>query len=166
MSLIGLFLEAMPEVSMELPEGALAGLLAMAIGFLVMFMIFGIAIYVYMSLVYMNIAKKAQYSSPGIAWLPIVGPALISSKIAEMHWWPILLLIGFIIPVLGMFFSLAFAVFMIIWTWKMFEKFDKPGWWAIICIIPLLNIVYFVFLGIVAWGDAQYKGNTPLENQI
>jgi hypothetical protein len=36
--------------------------------------------------------------------------------------------------------------------WKTFEAVGRPGWWAIFMIIPILNIVYLVFLGIAAWG--------------
>ena len=131
-------------------DPALAGgLLAVLAAFFFVIFVIIVAIYVYTSFAFMKIAQKKKLASPGIAWIPGVGPALIASKIAKMPWWPILLLIGAFIPFIGILFSIAFQVFFIIWNWKMFESFRKPGWWAIfILIFP----VYLVFLGIVAWG--------------
>ncbi|MDP3881529.1 MAG: hypothetical protein Q8Q31_01485 [Nanoarchaeota archaeon] len=103
--------------------------------------------------IYLSIARrgKSKYA-PGIAWIPLVGPALIASDIAGMHWWPVLLLIGLVVPVVGPILLLVFVIFFVIWMWKTFEALDKPGWWAIFAIIPLLNIVYLIFVGIAAWG--------------
>ncbi len=122
-------------------------------GMSVFFGIFGIAIYVYMSLAFMAIGKKTNYKTPALAWIPLVGPSLIASSAAKMHWWPILLLLGMIIPFLGGLMVLAFWVFFIIWMWKTFEAVGKPGWWSIFQIIPILNIVWFIFLGIAAWSE-------------
>ncbi len=141
--------------SSDLASGAIGGgLAAFAITMIIFGAIFALAIYVYMSYVYMRIARKAKYSSPAIAWIPIVGPSLISANLARMHWWPILLLLATPIPFLGQLAALTFAVFLIVWTWKMFEGFGRPGWWAIFW---LINIVEMVFLGIVAWSNNKYN---------
>ncbi len=68
--------------------------------------------------------------------------------------------------------------------WKIFEKAGKPGWWLILLLIPLVNIVFaiwlnnmisksfgkdvgftvglvllgFIFLPILAFGSAKYLG--------
>lgn len=102
-------------------------------------------------------------------------------------------------------FCLAMAIFLIIAQWKVFEKAGqpgwavlipiyniyvmtkiggKPGWWVLMLILPILNIVFFIWLlnmisksfgkdegftvglvllGIVFWpilgfGSAQYLG--------
>jgi uncharacterized membrane protein YhaH (DUF805 family) len=54
-----------------------------------------------------------------------------------------------LIPVIGFVFSIAFAVFMVIWQWKMFEAIKKPGWWALLCLLPIVNLVLY---GVAAWG--------------
>jgi len=88
----------------------------------------------------------------GIAWIPIVGQPLLASKIAKMHWWPILFIAGFWIPVVGGFLGLVFSVFFIIWMWRTFEVLGRPGWWAISAIfLPL----YLIFLGVAAWGKSK-----------
>lgn len=125
------------------PAWALLG-----VGFLIFLFVLVIASYIFMSFAYMAIARKAKYPSPGIAWIPAVGPALIVSKTAKMHWWPILLMIGFWIPFLGALLAIAFTVFNIIWHWKTFEALKKPNWWSILMLIPIVN---FVIIGIVAW---------------
>lgn len=138
-----------------LSQGAISGgLAATIVAFFLIGLLFAIALYVYMSVVYMKIAKKGKYSTPGIAWIPFVGPALISASLAKMHWWPVLLLLAFPIPILGSIAGIVFLVFMIIWTWRMFEGFGRPGWWAIFW---LINIVELVLLGVVAWSDNKYN---------
>jgi len=162
MNLIGLFLEEMVITSDQSLVGSF--FLFFAGMMLLVGIIISIAVYVYMSLAYMGIAKKANHPSPGIAWIPGIGPALISAKIAEMHWWPILFLIGLIIPVIGPFLMIPYIVFMIIWTWKLYEKFGKPGWWAILIVIPIANIFYFISIGMIAWGESKYQG--PIPNKV
>ena len=97
---------------------AAGGLLAVLMGMFVFVLIIGALIWIYMSLAFSGIAKKNNQSSPGLAWIPLIGPAIVASKAAQMHWWPMLLLIGFWIPFVGWIFSLAFTVFFVIWMWK------------------------------------------------
>lgn len=135
-----------------LAGGLFGGLLAFIAAFLVVILIIAIALYIYTSFAFMKIAEKAKIKEKGIAWIPIVGKPLLASKIAKMPWWPILLLIGIWIPFVGWLCGIAFAVFFIIWQWKMFEAIKRPGWWAIFYII---NIVWLVLIGIAAWGKSK-----------
>lgn len=127
--------------------------------------IFILAIYVYTSFAFMAIAKKAKHPKPWLAWIPFVGKPILTSQIAKMHWWPILFLIPLAIavlflpiaPILGIVlillaipFSIAFLVFYIIWQWKTFEAVGHPGWFVLFIFV---NIVYYIFLGIVAWSN-------------
>ena len=137
----------------SLTGGVFTGFFALIAAFIILFLVIAIAVYVYTSFAYMRIAQKAKRGVfPGYAFIPIVGPALISSSIAKMPWWPILLLIGFFIPFINIICFIAFVIFSVIWNWKMFEAVKRPGWWAIFIIIPFLNIVFLIFLGIAAWG--------------
>lgn len=126
--------------------GILALILTSLLGILLM-----VGLYIYMSFAFYAIAKKNKQNSPGIAWIPGIGPLIISYKGSKMHWWPWLLFIGLVIPVANAIAMVIFAVFSVIWTWKLFEAVNKPGWWAIFSVIPILDVVYFVFVGIVAW---------------
>lgn len=136
-------------ISAGMSPEAMAALLAVGAVALFFLLLVLLAVYIYISFAFMAIARRTKAMSPGIAWIPVVGPALIASRVAKMHWWPILLLVGIVIPVVGGLFQLVFAVFFIIWLWYMFEKLRKPAWWAILCIIPIVNLV---LIGIAAWG--------------
>jgi uncharacterized membrane protein YhaH (DUF805 family) len=142
------------------------GLIALLMAFFLVFLIISLVVYIVSSLIYMKIAKKAGYPSPGLAWIPVVGPALIASKIAQMHWWPILLLIGFIIHIIGPVFTFVFAIFMLIWTWKVFKAFGKPGWLVLLTVIPLINLIPTIMLLVIAFGSSTYTGpNLQAQNQ-
>ena len=124
------------------------GLLALVLGMFIVFFVLALVYYVYMGFAFMAIAKKAKQSTPGLSWIPGVGPTIIAFRSANMHWWPWLLLIGFFVPFVSTLFALAFGVFSIIWRWKLFEEVNKPGWWSILCIIPIVDMV---MIGIAAW---------------
>lgn len=127
------------------------GLLGMMAGFFVLFFVLMVALYVYISFAYMSLGKKAKDPMYGLAWIPTVGPLLIANRASGMHWWPLLLLIVPLIPfvqILSFITGPVLLVFSIIWNWKLFEKIGKPGWWAILLIVPLVNLV---IIGIAAW---------------
>ncbi len=135
--------------------GIFGVLLALVAGILIFVLIIAIIFWIYSSLVFTAIGRKTGHPNPALAWIPWVGPQLRAVHAAEMHWWPMVRLIGTVIPYVGSLFILANAVFFIIWMWKTFEAVGKPGWWSIFQIIPVLNIVYLVFLGIAAWGNTK-----------
>jgi hypothetical protein len=139
-------------VGSSLSGPAIGAIFALFAAFALFMFLLIIGVYIYTSFAYMGIARKAKYSSPGIAWIPIVGPALITSKTAKMHWWPVLLLIGFWIPYIGFLLTLVFIVFSTIWLWYTFKALRRPGWWAILCLISPLNLI---FLGIAAWSKQK-----------
>ncbi len=121
-------------------------------GFILMFVI-SIGVYIYTSFAFMNLAKKNRQNSPGLAWIPGVGPLIVSYKASKMHWWPWLLLIGLVIPFVNFVIMIVFMVFAFIWMWKLFEAVGKPGWWPLLSLIPFVGpILFMVFLGIAAWG--------------
>jgi hypothetical protein len=136
-----------------------AGIIALVMGMIGFLFIIFAAVYVYMSLAFMAIAKKAKLDSPGLAWIPGVGPLIIAFQTAKMHWWPWLLLISLLlmwIPFIGILIYfiaiITFAVYAIIWQWKMFEAVDKPGWWILLALIPFVGgLVYLIMVGIAAW---------------
>lgn len=130
-------------------EQVVAGLMALAGIVLFFFFLMIVALYVYTSFAFTAIGKKAKLKTPELAWIPFIGPTLISFQASKTHWWPWLLIIGMFIPVIGLVFSIAFAVFSVIWQWKMFEAIKKPGWWALLCLLPIVNLVLY---GVAAWG--------------
>jgi len=123
---------------------AAGGLLALILGFFMVFFILAIGIYLYSSFAFMSIAKKNNQETPGLAWIPYVGPLIVMYHASKAHWWPFIVFGLAFIP----FVNLVAAVMGIIWLWKTFEAIGKPGWWALLMLVPVLNII---ILGVAAW---------------
>jgi uncharacterized membrane protein YhaH (DUF805 family) len=155
----------------QVDAGGLGALLGIFLGFAILFFVISLAVYVYTALAFMKLAKKTNTPNGWMAWIPIVNLFLIS-KMAKMHWWPILLLIipllvGIISPFLGetvatilgllVFVSyLVLIVFAFIWQWKVFEAVGRPGWWVLLAIIPFVGtLIYLILLGVAAWGNPK-----------
>jgi len=133
--------------------------------------IVSIGVYIYTSMAFVSIAKKAKYKKPNLVWIPFVGKPLVMARISRMNPWPIWLyltplvnvLVFFIsVPIGIMFFFLsflafvAFTVFYFIWNWKTFEEIGRPGWWVLLALIPSVGpIIYFIMLGIAAWSEPE-----------
>jgi len=126
-----------------------AGMMAMMAAFAGIFIIVGIALYVYYALVWMTIAKKLKYKKPWLAWIPVANFFLIPI-LAKKDWvWGFM----FFVPIAG-------AVFFFIWTWNIYEQRKYPGW---LCLAPVLGfipvvgflggIAQLVIMGLVAWMD-------------
>lgn len=119
------------------------------------FLLFGVlmsvGLYVYFSLVLWTLAKKFKYKNRWLAWIPIAQFALFPI-FAKKHWaWAFILLV----PIVNF-------VFMIIWTWKIFERRKYPGALSLISIgqiIPVIGwfagIAMLVIWGLVAWSDKK-----------
>ena len=121
-------------------------------GFMAVGAVIGVIFYVYIALTLMTVAKKLGDKQPWLAWIPVANLVLLA-RLAKMHWWPVLLLIGLFIPFLNFLASIALAVFLIIWQWKICEARNRPGWWAILQIIPVVGGIWaLVMWGILAWG--------------
>ena len=116
------------------------------------------AFYIYTSFAFRKLARRTNTKPAWLAWLPIVGKPILSSRIAQMHWWPILFLVVFFIPLVNIFTNLAFGVFYYIWLWKTFKRVNRPGWWPLLSLIPFIGgIIFLVLLGIATWGKEKIK---------
>jgi hypothetical protein len=136
------------------PEMFISGSALLALGSMVLafILLLVVGLYVYFALVWMTVAKKLKYDKAWLAWIPIVQLVLfpILAKKKESAWpWVFI----FLVPIVN-------AVFLIIWTWVIFERRKYPGWLAL---VPLVGIIPFVGLfagianliiwGLVAWSD-------------
>ncbi|MEM3374299.1 MAG: hypothetical protein QXE31_03695 [Candidatus Woesearchaeota archaeon] len=125
-----------------------AGLLGLLMGMMVFLVLFSVAVYVYMSLALMKTAQRLNVQNAWLAWIPIANFYLML-KMAKMNPMLMLLIIALIIPFINFFASLTLMVVSIMAQWKICEARQKPGWWAILMMIPIVN---FVIWGILAWG--------------
>jgi hypothetical protein len=97
-----------------------------------------IAVYVFMALVLMALAKRTNTPKGWLAWIPIANVFLLLMIAKRPLWWFILLLIPFV--------NIIFAI--IVWL-DIIKLRGKPWWWIILLIIPFVNLIA---LAILAWG--------------
>ncbi len=125
-----------------------------------------LGIYIYTALAYMFLARKIGVKPAWLAWIPIANLYLIS-KMARMHWWPMLLLLLVPIPGLNILAIIALTIFIFFWHTKIFARVGRPEWWAVTLFLPSIGtIVFYVFLGMAAWGKdpvEQTEATSPLE---
>ena len=136
----------------------LAPFMEIILQFILLFFLLFVAIYIYQAMALMTVAKRlGEKKDAWFAWIPILNLVLMA-KLAKMPWWPVIFfLVGFI-PWVGFLFSIAGMVFMTIWVWRICEARGKPGWWAVLAVIPIIGWVWsFVMWGILAWS----KDETP-----
>ncbi len=124
----------------------MVGLMGLLAGFLVVALVIGIAVYIYMALALMTIAKKTKTPNGWLAWIPIANLYLMT-QIAGVPAWTMLAFLLVIIPFIG---GLAFMAVYIWWWWKIAEVRKKEGWLSILMIIPIVNLI---IIGIIAWKD-------------
>jgi len=139
---------------------AAGGMLAVLMGFLLVMAIIGLAVYIYYAICLMKIAKKTNTANGWFAWIPILNVVLMI-KIAKKPMWWIALFIGLfilcVIPILGFLAAIASMVLMIILWMKIAEAVGKPGWWGILMIVPIANLI---IPGILAFSKSE--GQAPV----
>ena len=132
---------------------AIENFLGMLLALGAIIFVFALAMYIYSALVLMTIANKTKTENAWLAWIPIANIYLMTQVAGVSGWFTLLLLAG-IIPILGM---LVVLVFMIWLWWKIAEARNRPGWWGILMLVP---IVGWVLMGMLAWGEASTAGKT------
>lgn len=139
--LLGVLCLAVPVraiLAQEEGSGTAAGL-AFAGAFMLVFLVFFGALYVYMALALSTIAKKTNTENPWLAWIPIANIILMLNIAKKPIWWIIL----FIIPIVGL------VIAIIVWM-AIAEARGKPNWWGILLIVPLVGLIV---PGYLAWAD-------------
>ena len=128
--------------------GSVAGLgslMALFAGILVFVLVLFIVFYIYMALALMAIAKRTGTPNGWLAWIPIANFYLMAD-IAKVPWWTMFAFLLVFVPFVG---GPAFLAVTIWWWWKIAEARGKPGWWGILMLIPIVNLVV---MGMLAWG--------------
>ena len=114
----------------------------MAIGLMLFLFALGILFYIYFSLCLQFIAQKTNNGPVWLAWVPI-GNFFLMLKIASLsYYWLLIILLAFI-PLIGPLALLAFNIFL--W-YKISLARNKPGWLAILLILPLVNLIIMGYL--------------------
>ena len=108
-------------------------------GFLLIFCIFIVVLYVYHALALQTIATKTNTENAWFAWIPILNIILMLNIVKKPIWWILL----FLIPLANI------VVYVILWM-GVAEARNKPNWWGILTIVPVVNLIV---PGYLAWSD-------------
>lgn len=130
---------AYPTASPEISEG----LIWVAVGLGIAWLVFILAIYVYMAVCLMKIAKKTDTSNAWFAWIPILNIILMLQISKKPLWWIILMFI----PMVNIVISI------IVWM-EISKAVRKPEWLGILIIIPVIN---FIIPGYLAFSKMEYE---------
>jgi hypothetical protein len=79
-------------------------------GILFIALAIGVAVYLYVAFALMTLAKKMKIERPWLAFIPVANLYLMS-RMAKMHWWPVLLVIGTLFSSVSEFFWIRFNYF-------------------------------------------------------
>jgi len=163
-----------------LVELGLSQFLGAILGIIIGIMVISLLLYIYSSLAIMAIAKRTDTPNPWLAWIPYANLYLVA-EIAQNPWWPILLVLvpaiagflqgGIIISIISALSMITFVIFNIIWWWRICEKRNKPGWWVLIGLIPILGWIWgLILIGILAWGkdddSSTLETSMPLTQKL
>lgn len=121
--------------------GAVAGFL-LGLGTIAILVV--LAVYIYMALALMAIAKKTGTPNGWLAFIPIANVYLVTQIAGFSGWWTLIVLAP-IIPFIG---GLAMMAVMIWMFWIIAEEIGMPGWTSILLILPIVNLI---IMGIYAW---------------
>ena len=119
-------------------------IVAMLAAFLIAGLVVGIVFYVYTALALMTIGKKLKKDPTWLAWVPIANVFYIP-MLAGYEWYYGFLWLLTLVPFVGFIATLGLPIW---WFWKISEARGKEGWFGILMIIPIVNLI---ILGVLAW---------------
>ncbi len=120
-------------------DAATAAGVAFLGAFMMVFLVIGLALYVYISLALQTIAKKTNTENAWMAWIPIINIILMLNIAKKPIWWIVL----FLIPLVNI------VIAVIVWM-GIAEARNKPNWWGILMIVPVVSLIV---PGYLAWSD-------------
>jgi hypothetical protein len=142
-------------------------LLVAIMGLGILAVVVGLSFYIWLALCLQLIAKKTSTPFGWLAWIPFANLFLMVNMARENWTWALVLSI-FIIgnasyastqlgTILGPTFSIASVVTLIIIWVKICRACNRPGWWVVLLLIPIVN---WVILGVLAFSKKRGKINT------
>lgn len=141
-------------------ESGLAAIMAMSMGFMLVFFVIAIAFYVLKSIGLMTMATNRGIENAWLAWIPIADLYIMGSIVGEMDlfgyrltnlgmWVPVICIGGWVlslIPILGILISLALMVFMIMFIYNLFKMYTDSAvlYTVLSCLLGLFSIFIFI----------------------
>ncbi|MBD3244993.1 MAG: hypothetical protein GF335_03305 [Candidatus Moranbacteria bacterium] len=106
----------------------------------IIFLILGIALYVYYAICLMKIAKRLNVNNAWMAWIPVAN-VVLQLQVAKMSPWLALVFVGMFIPVVNFIAGIAMLVINVISWMKIAERLGKPNWWGVLTLVPIVNLI-------------------------
>lgn len=129
-------------------DAAAAGVVAFLMGFFVIFLVIILAIYIYMAICLMKMAKKTNTPNAWFAWIPILNTILMIQIAKKPIWWIIL----FFIPIVNI------VIAILIWM-GVAKQLGKPEWMGVLMIVPIAN---FIIAGYLAFSKNNSVSPQPI----
>lgn len=137
------------------------------------FFIILVAFYVLKSLGLQTLAANRGIENPWLAWIPIADLYIAGAIVGEMDlfgykldnlamWVPVAALAGMVlglIPFLGILFSLALAVFMIMFFYNLFKMYTESA--VLYTVLSVVLCLWPVFIFIIRNNEPINPGFTP-----
>ena len=121
----------------------IATVIALGILIAIFVIILFFAIYIYISIALMSLAKKTKTKHAWMAWIPVLNFYLMTQIAKQSGLWTLILL-AIWVPCGGLAI-VAVGVWMF---WIIAKKRKFPGWFSLLLLVPIVNLV---ILGIMAW---------------
>jgi hypothetical protein len=128
-------------------------------GFAAVLIVVGIILYIYMAICLQTIAKKTSTPYGWLAWIPIANIFLMAMVAKKPWWWALIIVLADVIAsffmsgqfawLAGILSIIVLVFFILIWV-GICQARNKPAWWTILLLIPVVNLV---MLGILAFSD-------------
>ncbi|HQG57629.1 MAG TPA: DUF5684 domain-containing protein [Candidatus Dojkabacteria bacterium] len=129
---------------------ALLGMTALSLPVIIASVCVGLVFYAFSSIVYMTIGKKLKEENTWMAWVPVLNMYYMT-KISGLNPWLFLL---FFVPI-------ANIVMIILTTYKIGLRRGFESWVGLVGGLGIfIPIVYYVFLGYMAWGEPSKPATT------
>jgi len=125
------------------------------LGIMLVWILIVAAIYVYMAICLMKIAKKTDTPNRWFAWIPILNLVLMIQVAKKPMWWIIMLFI----PLVNIVFS------VLLWM-GVAEAVKKPNWIGILMIVPVANLIVPGYLAFSSEGENKNIQVPPVQPPI
>ena len=112
-------------------------------GFIALILLIIFCSYFYQSLCLQLIAQKTGAKSAWLAWIPVANIFLMFNIAAVSYWWMVIMIVVLFIPLIGIVGFIGFSFFL---YYKIILALHKPGWLAVLLIIPVVNLVMIGYL--------------------
>ena len=136
--------------------GVAAAIFAALAGVIVFIAIFGIAFYVYNALALSKLFKKANHPNTWAGWVPVYNVWVMAEVAGYPGWMGLIAVFANCVPVIGAIGGLVVTIMIYD---KLAKAYGKDSGFTV-----GLVLLYPIFIGILAFGQAEYVGTYSSDN--